>query len=321
MKEDAQKRISFFLIPEFPLLSFSAAIDTLRIANRMVGYEYYVWSTISATGGPVTASCGFDVRADMSMAYARAETQRVSRPDAMFVVAGIDALEHTSKSMSAFLRECGSNRMIVGGICTGSLLLAEAGLLNGRRCAVHWEEVITLETRYPEVHVYSELFVQDETIWTCAGGTTPIDFLLTMVCQDLGEAIMAQVRDQQVNDRIRKANDRQLPVERQIATRNKILIEAIEFMEANVEEPLRLNEIAHYMNISRRQIERLFQQHIGMSPARYYLEMRLARAQSLLLQSDMTVVDIAMGCGFVSASHFSKCYRQMYNKTPLQERA
>ena len=106
-----------------------------------------------------------------------------------------------------------------------------------------------------------------------------------------------------------------------LGVQNSKVLTVIEMMEANLSEPSALDDVAGSIGLSRRQIERLFRQEMGRSPARYYMEMRLDRARHLLLQSSMSIVEVAVACGFVSASHFSKCYRQLYGRSPQQERA
>ena len=146
--------------------------------------------------------------------------------------------------------------------------------------------------------------------------------MLSIVAQDYGDNLVNRICEQQLTDRVRNAQDRQrLPLRARLGVQNEKVLSIIEMMENNFSEPLSLLEIAEDADLSRRQVERLFRQEMGRSPARYYLEIRLERARHLLVQSSMPVVEVAVACGFVSASHFSKCYREIYNRTPQQERA
>jgi transcriptional regulator GlxA family with amidase domain len=146
--------------------------------------------------------------------------------------------------------------------------------------------------------------------------------MLSLIGQDFGENLVNRVCEQQLTDRVRSPNDRQrLPLRARLGVQNSKVLSIIELMEGNLAEPLSLLDIADAADLSRRQVERLFRQEMGRSPARYYLEIRLDRARHLLVQSAMPVVEVAVACGFVSASHFSKCYREIYNRTPQQERA
>jgi transcriptional regulator GlxA family with amidase domain len=172
------------------------------------------------------------------------------------------------------------------------------------------------------VEVYADLFEVDSNIYTCAGGTASLDMMLSLIGEDFGENLVNRVCEQQLTDRVRSPNDRQrLPLRARLGVQNSKVLSIIELMEGNLSEPLSLLDIADAADLSRRQVERLFRQEMGRSPARYYLEIRLDRARHLLVQSAMPVVEVAVACGFVSASHFSKCYREIYNRTPQQERA
>ena len=168
----------------------------------------------------------------------------------------------------------------------------------------------------------ADLFEVDGNIYTCAGGTAALDMMLKLIGDDFGDNIVNRVCEQALTDRVRSPHDRQrLPLRARLGVQNSKVLTIIELMEARLSEPLSLIEIADHVGLSRRQIERLFRQEMGRSPARYYLEIRLDRARHLLIQSSMPIVEVAVACGFVSASHFSKCYRELYGRSPQQERA
>ncbi len=145
--------------------------------------------------------------------------------------------------------------------------------------------------------------------------------MLKLIGEDFDELLVNRICEQMLTDRVRSPTDRQrLPLRARLGVQNSKVLGIIELMEANLSEPLSLIEIADGVGLSRRQIERLFRQEMGRSPARYYLEVRLDRARHLLIQSSLPVVEVAVACGFVSASHFSKCYRELYARSPQQER-
>ncbi|MEL7430225.1 MAG: GlxA family transcriptional regulator [Pseudomonadota bacterium] len=316
------RSIVFYLVPHFSMIAFATAIEPLRIANRMLGRDFYTWRLASMDGLPVTASNNVTVSVDASLKQERENLSSSRRPSNMFLCSGIRVEEAANKSLFAYIRENKNSGVTLGGFCTGAFLFAAAGLLKGKRCAIHWENLPGFAEHFPDLEVYADLYEMDGNIWTCAGGTAALDMMLCMIEKDLGEDLVNRVCEQALTDRVRNPNDRQrLPLRARLGIQNSKVLSIIEFMEANISEPLQLVEIADYVGLSRRQIERLFQQHMGRSPARYYLEIRLDRARHLLMQSTMAVVDVAIACGFVSASHFSKCYREMYGKTPLQERA
>lgn len=303
------------------MIAFTTAIEPLRLANRMLGHEAYSWRLSSLDGKPVTASNGVEVNVDTDLDFERHNLSGSRRPSMMFICSGIEVERAENKSIFAYLRECKNSGITVGGLCTAAHLLAAAGLLKAKRCAIHWENLPGFQEKFPTAEVYADLYEMDGNIWTCAGGTAALDMMLSLIGRDHDEDLVNRVCEQALTDRVRNPHDRQrLPLRARLGVQNVKVLSIIEFMEANIAEPLSLVEIAEYVGLSRRQIERLFQSQMGRSPARYYLEVRLDRARHLLRQSSMPVVDVAIACGFVSASHFSKCYREMYGKSPLQER-
>lgn len=314
--------IVFYMVPQFTLLAMTGAIETLRIANRMLGFDAYQWRLASLDGAAVMSSAGIALAAETSLADERRNSSSDSRPHMAIVCSGIDVEKHGHKSLNAWLRETHNRGTAVGSLCTGAHILAQSGLLNGRRCAIHWENLPGFSEKFPQVEVFADLFEVDNNIYTCAGGTASLDMMLSLVSQDYGDNLVNRICEQQLTDRVRNPHDRQrLPLRARLGVQNDKVLSIIEMMEGNLSEPLSLLEIAEDADLSRRQVERLFRQEMGRSPARYYLEIRLERARHLLVQSSMPVVEVAVACGFVSASHFSKCYREIYNRTPQQERA
>ena len=192
---------------------------------------------------------------------------------------------------------------------------------SNKRCAIHWENLPGFSEAFPKANVFADLFEVDQNIYTCAGGTAALDMMLKLIGDDFDDNLVNRVCEQVLTDRVRSPTDRQrLPLRARLGVQNAKVLSIIELMEANLSEPLSLIEIADHVGLSRRQIERLFRTEMGRSPARYYLEIRLDRARHLLIQSSMPVVEVAVACGFVSASHFSKCYRELYSRSPQQER-
>ncbi|GKX34790.1 MAG: AraC family transcriptional regulator [Rhizobiaceae bacterium MnEN-MB40S] len=312
----------FYVIPDFSMIAFATAIEPLRIANRMLGYDSYRWRVASIDARPVRASNGVEVAANTSLEDERRSLTGENRPSMVFVCSGINADSFSQKSVQAWLREVHNRNIAVGGLCTGAYILAAAGLLSGKRCAIHWEDLPGFAEKYPRADVYADLFEVDDNIYTCAGGTAALDMMLNLIGEDHDDNLVNRVCEQALTDRVRSPHDRQrLPLRARLGVQNSKVLSIIELMEANLSEPLSLLEIADFAGLSRRQIERLFRQEMGRSPARYYLEIRLDRARHLLVQSSMPVVEVAVACGFVSASHFSKCYRELYGRSPQQERA
>nr|WP_246206498.1 GlxA family transcriptional regulator [Propylenella binzhouense] len=303
------------------MIAFAMAIEPLRIANRMIGRDVYRWSLVSLDGEPARASNGIRLAVDMSLREARDRVRSEERPDYVFVCGSLGVERFRDRNLNAWLVSLDRQGIALGALDTGAWVLADAGVLDGRRCAIHWESLPVFAERFPEADVQADLFEVDRNCHTCAGGTASLDMMLHLIGEHLDESVVTRVCEQALTDRMRAATDRQrLPLRARLGLQNTKLLFIIELMEANIADPLSLIEIARHAGLSRRQIERLFRRNLGRSPARYYLEVRLDRAQHLLSQSDAPIVEVAVACGFVSASHFSKCYRELYGRSPQQER-
>jgi transcriptional regulator GlxA family with amidase domain len=320
-KAHIKRSLVFFLVNDFTMVAFATALEPLRIANRMLGYEAYRWRLASADGKPVAASNGVLCAVDTSLDEERRKMSGQDRPSMVVVCSGINVEDQGSKTVFAWLREEYNRGVAIGGLCTGAYILAAAGLLSNRRCAIHWENLPGFAEAFPKANVFADLFEVDQNIYTCAGGTAALDLMLKLIGDDFDDSLVNRICEQVLTDRVRSPTDRQrLPLRARLGVQNSKVLTIIELMEANLSEPLSLIEIADHVGLSRRQIERLFRQEMGRSPARYYLEIRLDRARHLLIQSSLPVVEVAVACGFVSASHFSKCYRELYARSPQQER-
>ncbi|MFO1069277.1 MAG: GlxA family transcriptional regulator [Geminicoccaceae bacterium] len=313
----ATETFAFLLVPDFTMISFAPAVEALRIANRMAGASLYRWIVASKDGQPVRASNGIEVNVDMGMA----EIGVMAPLPAIVVCSGLGGERYQDREVLAWLRRMDRLGAELGALCTGAYVLARAGLLDGVRCTLHWENLPGFREDFPDADVRSELFEIDGRRFTCSGGTASLDLMLHRIRSVHGERLATAVSEQCIVDRIRAPTDPQRqPVRRRLAVHHPKLVLAIELMEANIEEPIDQEALAARIGLSRRQLERLFRQHLRKTPAQHYLETRLDRARHLLQQTDQPVMAVACATGFVSASHFSTCFRQMYGHTPRQER-
>ncbi len=310
--------MGFLLIPDFSMLAFTSAIEPLRIANRMAERELYRWLILSKNGEPVQASNRVSVQVDLAIRDFPIDR---SPPPTVVLCSGLGAERYTDREVLAWLRRVDRHGGELGALCTGAHILARAGLLGEHRCTIHWENLPGFIEAFPDIDVAGHLFEFDRNRFTCSGGTAALDMMLYRIARQHGERLATKVSEQCMLDRIRGPHDRQrMPIRIRTGVHHPKLITAIELMEANIEEPLDQEMLARYVGLSRRQLERLFRKHLGRTPAQYYLELRLERARHLLYQTDLPIMSIACACGFVSASHFSTCYRQMYGRTPRAER-
>jgi len=284
------------------------------MANWLSGKNLYESVIASKDGEPVTASNGLQVTPCQDL-------REISRASSVFLCGGVEPDVNMASAVKPYLRELARKKAAIGGICTGSYLLAKAGLLNGYRCTVHWQAINTMYDEFPDLVISSDLFELDRDRYTCSGGSAPLDMMLTLIGRRHGGELATAIAEMFICERIRGVHDRQrIPLRQRFGSSQPKLIEAVELMEANIEEPMSLDELSTHVGISRRQLERLFQKHLHCVPTRYYLELRLRRARELLLRSSKSIVDIAFSCGFVSAPHFSKCYRDFFQLSPREER-
>ncbi|MEM8631585.1 MAG: GlxA family transcriptional regulator [Pseudomonadota bacterium] len=308
------RRFVFVLLDNFTMLCFAAAVEALRIANRMSGQTLYDWTLTGETEDVVYCSAGTGFKLD-------SELMEVGRDDTVLVCGGIDVQAATTKRILNWLRREARRGITVGGLCTAGYTLARAGLLDGKRATIHWENHDSFAEEFEDVELTKSVFVIDGNRITTAGGTSSIDLMLKLIAEDNGEELANLVADQLIYSSIRTDQDTQrLSIPTRIGVRHPKLSNVIQMMEANIEDPISPSLLARDVGMSTRQLERLFRRYLNRSPKRYYMELRLQKARNLLMQTDMSVINVALACGFASPSHFSKCYRAQYNTTPYRER-
>ncbi len=315
--EDTQRkprRFVFVLLDNFTMLCFASALESLRIANRMSGRELYEWILAGEGGKEARCSAGTGFKLDIDL-------EEMNRDDTILVCGGIDVQAASSKKVLNWLRREARRGAVIGGLCTAGYTLAKAGLLDGKKATIHWENQDSFAEEFDEVELTKSVFVMDGNRFTTAGGTSSIDLMLKLIADDHGEELANAVADQLIYTTIRTDQDTQrLSVPTRIGVRHPKLSQVIQMMEQNIEEPVSPSILARDVGMSTRQLERLFRRYLNRSPKRYYMELRLQKARNLLMQTDMSVINVALACGFASPSHFSKCYRAHYATTPYRER-
>lgn len=308
------RRFVFVLMDQFTLLCFAAAVECLRIANRMADAPLYTWVITGESDDTVTCSAGARFHLDTPLG-------ELSRDDTVLLCGGMEVQNATTKRLLNWVRREARRGLRMGGLCTASFTLARAGLLEGKRATIHWENHDSFLEEFDEVELTKSVFTVDGNRMTTAGGTSSIDLMLKLIADDHGEKLATAVADQLIYSSIRTDQDTQrLSVPTRIGVRHPKLSQVIQLMENNIEEPISPSVLARDVGMSTRQLERLFRRYLSRSPKRYYMELRLQKARNLLMQTDMTVINVALACGFASPSHFSKCYRAHYNTTPYRER-
>lgn len=306
-------RYGFLLLPGFSLTPFAAALDPLRMANRLSNDELYEWVLLGEGKHPVTSSCGIQFKVT--------KLKHSGQLDTVFVCGGLQIEDCVSKPVRDWLRMQAKKHAKIGALCTGAYILAEAGLLGGYRCTIHWENMASLMEKFPDLIVSPVLFKVDRNRYTCAGGIASMDLMIYLIARHHGVALANEVAEEFMLERVRDQNDRQPSSLRILLGGSQPkLAEAVIYMEANKEELLGLEEIAGHIGVSRRQLERLFRKYLNCSPIEYYKRLRLIQARHLLQQTNMPVSEIAISCGFNSSNHFSKCYREHFSYPPSGER-
>ncbi len=308
-------RLAFLIAPQFSMMSFSAAIEPLRSANRQAGRTLYEWQLVSTDGRDVEASNGIRVAVDCALAS-------LARPDLLVVCVSLDPEQWAAeRAVLHVLRRLARHGCRVGAISSGAFVLAEAGLLAGRAATVHWEYADAFHARFPRLALVPDLYVVDREVFTCSGGTAALDLMLHFIREQCGPALAVSVAEQFMHPRIRDHGDRQrMDIDTRYGLDDPKLATAIRQMEQALEEPLPMTALARRVGVSVRQLERLFQSRFGTTPTRFYVRLRLERARALLLQGARPVREIALECGFGSTSHFCHAYRAAFQTSPTADR-
>ncbi|WP_216601414.1 GlxA family transcriptional regulator [Vreelandella azerica] len=304
----------FVLFPNFAMLSFSSVIEPLRIANRLSGKNIYHWELLSLDDQAVEASNGLLFTPSL-------QVEQWHDLDAIILVAGIGTSLIADQRLFKWLRDIARGERLLGSTSTGSILLAKAGVLKNKRCTIHWEDQANLQEEYPELIVTHELFEISGNIMTCSGGTAGLDMMLSLIERQQGSRLAKSIAEQCIHPTIRPAHDQQrMSIEEALGIHSPALARAIEIMQSHIEDPVNCESIAAMVNISNRQLQRLFKHKFGLTPATYYLQLRLEHGDNLLCKTSMSILDVSTATGFSSTSHFSKCYRKYYRMLPRERR-
>ncbi|WP_070988516.1 GlxA family transcriptional regulator [Halofilum ochraceum] len=308
------REIGFLLIPEFSMMAFFAAIEPLRIANRCSGQALYSWSIWSEDGEPVAASNGMTLLTDDAIG------DQVAAPT-VFVCSSFNHESHTSAPIIQWLRRLAGQGVVLGGIDTGAFLLARAGLLEGHTVTLHWESIPGFRELYPGIETTTELYEVDRRRLTSSGGTATMDLMLRFIAEEHGTDLATAVSEQLIHQRVRSKSDHQrMNLAARLDVHNPTLVRAVEFMGRNIESPVPVGGVAAHCGISQRQLERLFAEQLGAGPNAYYVRLRLENARELLHDTDRSVLEVALACGFGSCASLSRAYRRQYGIPPSRDR-
>ncbi|WP_066456251.1 GlxA family transcriptional regulator [Castellaniella caeni] len=306
--------VSFLLIPEFSMVALLSAIEPMRVANRMARRECFRWRLLSGDGAPVQASNQLTLQPCIAIADEPA-------PVNLFVCSSFHPERYLDPALIAWLQKIARQGPLLGAVDTGCYLLQAAGLIKNHRITLHWEAIPAFREQFPALDVSNELFEIDRNLITCAGGTAALDLMLHVIQVGFGHELAISVCEQFIKSGIRQKSDTQrIDLAARLGVYHPRLLQVLEQMENHLDEPLSQEALARAANVSLRQLERLFRQHLRHTPAAYYLQLRLERARALLQESRLSVAEVALACGFAAVAHFSRAYRKHYGCAPSAER-
>lgn len=303
----------FMLVQDFTHIAFSCAIEPLRIANLVSGDDLYRWSLVSQDGVSATCSNGTVTLVDHAF-------DEVPTNDRLFVLTGINVAAHASPALCKAVQRATLRTRALGGLCSGAWLLAKAGLLTGQSAAIHWDFHDAFMEQFPEVNLVRSVFDADQAVITASGGTATADLMLHLIEREHGNELAMAVADQMVYNVVREGGaEQKISLQSRLEVRNAHVMTAIELMSESLDEPLSMSELSDQLKISKRQLERLFGRCLNCSPKKYYMDLRLQRAQKLLIQTDSSVTEVAVACGFETLTHFSRLYKSAYGVSPSHQ--
>jgi len=305
--------VGLLLVPGFALMSYASVVEPLRAANLLAGRELYKWVHITPGPSIVTASCGATVPCVAPAA--------AGPVDFLFVCAGGNPTGFRDRATLGWLRALAAQGVRIGGVSGGPVILARAGIMDGYHMTVHWEHAPAVAEAFPNILLTRSIYIVDRNRLTCAGGTAPLDMMHALIAQAHGPELARKVSDWFMHTDIRPAQSAQrASLTERYGVHDERLTAALELMESHPGEPLSRADTARRIGLSTRQLDRLFAEKLGTSYAEHYRRTRLERARDLLRQSAVPITEIALGCGFSSASHFSRTYREAFGVTPASER-
>ncbi|WP_145004434.1 GlxA family transcriptional regulator [Pseudomonas oryzihabitans] len=301
-------RIAFLLWPDVRPLTVGLVEEALELAARHASDTPYEVRFLQA---------GSELQPRLPGGYWEGQLERLDR---LFVLAD-EPPRTVPPPLATALRQSARAGVVMGGFSAGVQVLAQLGLLDGHRAAVHWRWLEEFSEQFPKVIATHHLYEWDRDRLTACGGLAILDLLLAMIGRDRDAEQAGTIAEELIVERLREGSERQrIPLKNRLGSSHPKLTQAVMLMEANIEEPLTTDEIAQHVCVSRRQLERIFKQYLARVPSQYYLELRLNRARKMLTQTSKSIIQIGLSCGFSSGPHFSSAYRNFFGVTPRDDR-
>lgn len=308
--DGAPRDFYFLLLPNTTMLAFSAAVETLRVANQVAGQELYRWFMVTTDGAPVRCSNRIEIRPDMAL-------DQVPGTAFLFLCSGVRVQDTYGPKLVNWLRRFAAHGGGLGSLCAGVFALAEAGVIRDRAFTLHWENQPGFQERFPQLRPSPRRYEADGGLLSCGGGNAAMDMMLDVVEQDHGKELALYVSDMCIYARTpHRDAPQKTAVSAALGSRNPALISALTHMQRNLENDLGLSQLAQAARISNRQLERLFKQYLGQSPMQYLTDLRLSRAHALLNETNLVIAEIAAATGFSSTAQLAKKFKAKYGITP-----
>lgn len=296
------------------MIGYASVIETLRAASQLAGSTLYAWYHVCPSDLYGVASNGVEIRCSGSI-------DSLDEFDFVFVCASDEAVTFSDPRTLAWLRAQALHGATMAGIGGGAFLLARAGLLRGRRTTLHWAYAPAFAEQFPDVDLRRSLYEIDGDRITCGGGVSPLDMMHALIVNRHGIDLAMRVSEWILHTEIRDSQDSQrFSLEMRLGVKHAGLVRVLKAMDAAIEAPLSRPELVRISGVSERQLDRLFLAQLGTSLSTYYVRLRLNRARSLVVQTAMSMTEIAIASGFSSASTFSKSYRSEFNTSPTADR-
>lgn len=308
--------IVVFVAPHFNVSATTSFVDPFRVANYLAGKTRFTWSHVSLSGGIIESSSGLGVRTEPL------PPQRQSAPWLVLVSTSWSPELHWSRALQTRLSQWAKGGAIIGGLDTGAMVLARAGLLKGKTATVHYEHIDAFMEVAPDTMVSESMFVSEDRVFSCSGGTASTDIALRLLHSVAGESLANAAARYLFHHDVRGEEHSQNPkgVEPMGYVTPGTVRAAVDIMEAHLESTLSIPEIAKRVGTSQRQLSRLFRQYVQKTPVEYYRDIRLDRARGLVTQTELQLGEIAAASGFNSAVHFSRAYGKRFGLSPSADR-
>ena len=300
--------IAVLVLPHCSILEVASVLDPLRSANRHLGQEAFRWRIVTPDGTPAPLTCGIELPSSGPLSAAEGD-------EVLIVIAGYRLAEVATQPLIRDLRRIAPRFALIGGIDAATWVLARAGLLNGYRATVHWEDLEDLATAHPQVEVLPDRYVIDRSRLTAGGAAPAADLMLHLIRARHGAPLARQVA-QSFLTTARKGSDPQVAPPTRDPTLDPRVARAIARMERGLESPESIVATAAAVGLSPRRLEMLFRAAMGTTPGAYALSLRLAAARRLLTDTAHPLTEIALRTGFSSPATLSRAFATRFGHAP-----